>query len=399
MLFGPASRGPILPTRYNDLARIIRNQQRAQMNQGIRNIGKGLLKHGVMGAVGAVAGNYMFPSHTTPDTAKVTEPNATGTKRKRLGISDTGDKKGPNKRLRFDPDDLPGEPGSSESTPREPSDKMATKKRKNSSNNEGSHGDEVPVMPIFGPLSKVVPNFYTVNLPHEESLVFSTNTFAKTNSTPLCRIRLNSIYDPIVGAASNVQPQGRDLWASHFKYYRVLHAKITCTVISIHPPSTAGNDPLWGNFNFGYELLDQDQTLCGDLESFLVAKHCKRSMLGPAVVGQVYNGTSADEYVLSNSQQTFVYNYSPGEWNYHVREQGSEERWTPILQNPSIDHDLAVRLFHLSASAPRTQVNNLALLIGIQYTVQFMEEKEEAYKIRDATVATYTGPGEDAADD
>lgn len=262
----------------------------------------------------------------------------------------------------------------------------------------GTDGEEVPVAKVPRLLPKVIPNHFTVNLPHEYSAFFDPLTFTETNSTPMIRIRLNSIYDPIVGAASNTQPQGRDLWTGYFKYYRVLASHVTCTLMSA-AVGEENNNAAFHSFLWGFELADQDQTICTNRQGFLMTKHAKRELLPVCLTNYVWNGTIMLEKCAKPSMSTVSYSYNPNDWHYHVREQGSEERWTPIAQNPSVDHDLVLRAFHLTSTAPIADGQGFFLMVSINYTVQFMEEKEENYKVRDTSVATYGGTGEDPTDD
>lgn len=268
--------------------------------------------------------------------------------------------------------------------------------------NTGTDGEEVPVAKVPRLLSKVVPNHFTITLPYEFSGDFNPTTFTWTNSTPLLRIRLNSIYDPIVGAASNTQPQGRDLWATHFKYYRVLGCHVECTLFNGLPcTSSSVVNGKTHMFLWGFELADQDQTICTDLPGFLVSKHAKRQLLKAANATAYWDVTAGAVKALpsNRAESTFSYTYSPNDWNYHVREVGSEERWTPIAQNPSVDHDLVIRAFHChSTNAPTSDADGWWLILQVQYVVQFMEEDEAQYKVRDTSAAGYPDGGGGADD-
>lgn len=319
-------------------------------------------------------------------------------KRKKLGISDKDANSGSNKKLRTS--DNPGKGGGV------PPARDSAAKQMPTAAGKGTDGGEVPVMPVPRNISKVVPNYFTINLPYEEKIVTNASVYTLTNSLPVLRIRLNSIYDPIVGTASDTQPQGRDLWAGHFKYYRVLGANVTFTLLTTQEAAKLDTAPTpddfpadRGIFVYGYELCDQDQTICDKLDSFLCAKHCKRAMMGPAVVDRVWNGTTTDTHLRAPARGTLSYNYSPNDWNFHVREVGTEERWTPILQNPSVDHDLVIRMFHLDNTAPDDRTSSLMVLVNINYTVQFMEEKEVAYKTRDGSGANYVSENTTQTDD
>lgn len=266
----------------------------------------------------------------------------------------------------------------------------------------GTDGEEVPVAKVPKLLSKVVPNHFTIDLPYVVLLDVNPGTYLDVNSTPIVRIRLNSVYDPIVGATADVQPQGRDLWASHFKYYRVLGCHVVLTLSNTHPnaqsAATVAKTTHFGAYVWGFELCDQDQTICGTRDAFLVSKHAKRSFIKAAKTHVYYNGATSITIPIEDRSDTISYTYNPNDWNYHIREVGSEERWTPIAQNPSVDHDLVVRAFHCRSDAPISDSNLMALAVQIMYTVQFMEEDEAAYKVRDVSAAAYPDGGGGADD-
>lgn len=270
-----------------------------------------------------------------------------------------------------------------------------------SSTKKGSmSGGEVPVEPIPRSISKVIPNHFTISLPHELVYTFpDPSIFKEANTVIPLRFRMNSIYDPVVGAVSNAQPQGRDLWSGLFKYYRVIGSEITVTLHSAlagwngyNVTPTAGI-ARQGVFLWGYELLDQDSTTCTTRGSFMTAKHVKRQLLYPGA-----NQGTTTTLVEKQSSSTLSFKYDPSEWNYHVQETNSEERWTPIGSNPVVDHDVALRIFHMTSVDPPVNPEAMWVMVYINYIVQFMEENETNYKVRDTSVATYPD-GRGNADD
>lgn len=409
MLFGPASRGPVLPATYNDVPAIIARQRAAERNQALKNFLVKMRRYGLLsqvgvGLAGTIADKFTGGKDTTPVLGPKGEPNTPVKKRKK-----TTDGSGSNKRLRYDSDenDLPGEVGG---TSKKAMPGASGKKRRvpdfeqsfSGPNRAGdaSHGEEVPVMPIDNTFNKIIPNHYTVQLPHELLIpTLNPALYTYTNSVEMIRLRLNSIYDPIVGATSNTQPQGRDLWAAYFKYYRVLACDVTVTLTS-RLPHIDDQRNTKHRFIWGYEVCDQDQSICGNMPGFLVSKHAKRDMLETAPSTYIYDatGSAASVHTTGTSKQTLSFHYEPNKWQYHVREQGSEERWTPIKQNPAVDHDLVFRAFHMDESSTPTSGNAFSLMLSVNYVVQFMEEEESNYKVRDTSVATYGGAGEDATD-
>jgi hypothetical protein len=196
----------------------------------------------------------------------------------------------------------------------------------------------------------------------------------------------------------DIQPQGRDIWASHFKYYRVLHASFKLTFITdAKTDPDQDKRPEHNSFLVGYELTDEDGEISDNMEMFMLTKHAKRQVLKPCMTNHYWNGTTTRSTYQNPSTTSLTYVYNPNSWDYHVEEQGSEERWTPIKQNPSIDHELNVRCMHMDASTAPT--GNISLFITCNYTVQFREATDSFFKTRSTAVATYGGTGEDPTDD
>lgn len=274
-------------------------------------------------------------------------------------------------------------------------------------------GDEVPIIPPPRKISKIVPDYFTVKLPYYVNFNFSVASanIAYANSYSQY-IRCNSIYDPIIGSISNEQPQGRDTWAGLFAYYRVLSSSIHVRFLNMNPsevivretssdpaPTTAQGygDPRNGEYMVGYEMTDSTSaTLSNNQSMFMCTKHAKRVLL-PAAPTMISNDESS-RYVPRYSSATVSYDYAPGNWDYHVQETGVEERWTPIKQNPTNDHVLALRAFHKGSDPLSQKDAGIYCEVYIEYTVQFRETAASLIKTLETSDATYNNPGEDAAD-
>ncbi len=404
MLFGPASRGPILPARYDDIPRIIRNQQRAQFYQGVRGIANGLYRNGFLGAAANIAIHYMAGgSDTTPATKGKAEPNTTGKKRKKLGISDKKNNSGPNKRLRFDEEPTSDNPGEGRGVPpARNEEKMAT---------SGHAEDEVKVIPPPKNISKIHPEYFTVNLPYIAKTSSSNVSNFSGNNTPWAIIRLNSIHDPIrnfrqvtVDAegnpvadpvnTKNSQPQGRDLWAGHFKYYRVLKTYVRLEFWSTRyiDPIIQNSEPYDETYVVGYELIDNDAQISNGSDMFQITKNAKREYLLPAPSMATGNGTASTRGVQHPNMIAMNYTYTPGNFVHHVQEDGVDARWTPIDENPSIEHDMAIRILPLSNTDPTQTHGHLGCIIKLGYDVQFREPVDSFFKTLDTGDATDPDP-------
>lgn len=271
-------------------------------------------------------------------------------------------------------------------------------------------GGEVAVVPPPRKISKIVPDYFTVKLPYYQYFNFSVASanIANANSYAIY-LRCNSLYDPIVGTTSNEQPQGRDTWAAMFAYYRVLSSHIRIRWLNKNPSETIARldsagvgtnygDPFNGEYLVGYEMTDSTSaTLSNNLTMFMCTKHAKRDLLkaGYTVAAPL---TASARTVIGYGEVTSVYNYSPESWDFHVQEQGTEERWTPVKQNPANDHSIALRAFHKGTDNISQKDVSIFCEVYIEYTVQFRETSASLIKTLETSDATYGGAGEDATD-
>ena len=219
-----------------------------------------------------------------------------------------------------------------------------------------NNGDEVPVVPPPRKIAKIHPDYFTIKLPFNHRFEsVDASSFVFNNTIPLLIVRLNSIYDPFKGVRAGAltdpnqeedrQPAGRDLWAAHFKYYRVLSSHVSITFIN-NCITGQGVLPAYGSFLIGYELGDEDMTLSDRIESFRNTKRANRAFLDSAPTQYSWNGVALEGAPGGTSKQTVTYDYNPQTWTHHVEELASDERWTPIDEDPALDHDLIVRAFH-----------------------------------------------------
>lgn len=259
------------------------------------------------------------------------------------------------------------------------------------SSRQGNDGEEVPVIPPPKRISKIAPDYTTIQLPYYAKVLINSSLLGGTN---YLGIRLNSVYDPIVGATVDQQPQGRDQWAGIFNFYRVLQSDVKLTFLNNNYQGGAPDLPSRTIYAVGYELIDAGQEVSNSVDAFMITKHAKRELLGAGDVQQYATGAGASGN--KPSVQVVTHMYRPEMWDYHVQELGTEERWTPILQNPTNDHFMAVRVFDLGGQGIGT--DRMEVLVQINYTVQFREVRQPIIKQLDGTDATYGGAGEDPAD-
>ena len=120
----------------------------------------------------------------------------------------------------------------------------------------------------------------------------------------------------------------------------------------------------------------------------------------PAFEAPFYNGSTAASVTRNDgiSHGAVSYSYNPATWRHHVEEAGVEERWTAINQNPGIDHELHMRMFHMSEITP---AGRISILITGFYTVQFRETLDSFFKSYNVAteIAPYTDTGHSTSDD
>jgi hypothetical protein len=238
---------------------------------------------------------------------------------------------------------------------------------------------EVPVVPPPAKLSKIHPDYLSIDLPFYAKY---TVTPAMVNSNNHIDLRLNSIYDPVVGATTNRQPQGRDRWASAFDFYRVLSCDVKLTLITNEVQGTLSR-PSDDTYVWGYELIEQNGTVSNSVDVFMITKHAKRQMMTKA--SQVVSGATFS--ASSPHASTLTYHYMPQAWDFHVQEVGMEERWTPIGANPSNFHYMAIRIFGLDGQNLAT--DSWEMLVQMDYKVQFREVRASLIKTLDTVNASY----------
>jgi len=311
----------------------------------------------------------------------------------------------------------------------------------------GSDG-EVPIAKVPRAISKIHPDHFNIRLPYVWRANVLNSSCTNAHDEPLVLIRLNSIYDvmkeknsridyqvnpntelasaaltaanandpvaaaiaravidqtaafnPTTTASGAGGPQGRNIWQAHFKYYRVLRTdvKITffnknCEMLTDTGSGPANVGPLRNHYIVGFELVDEDAQLSDTTEMFLMTKNAQRGILPPAHGISIPLNSAGQSYPICSkvSHAVMNYSYDPLNWNYHVEQtSGVETRWTAIGANPTLNHLLAVRMFHLDTAA---QANagwyNLGCMVQIEFEVQFMECLDSFYKTQYNPTAT-----------
>jgi len=289
---------------------------------------------------------------------------------------------------------------------------------------------EVPVAKVPRLIAKIHPDVFNIRLPYYVNFDILNGDVERTNSRPLCLLRLNSIYDvmknthtatdyyvnpypelptvvptaaqtaanannPVANATTQLNvprfdvdggPVGRNIWQGHFKYYRVLRSDVKLTFVNknceygsnIELYPNVDNISAWQNFYaVGYELIDEDGLLCQQEDAFMTAKGVVRDIMMPAMGGERVQVTATPGFATCCAKPAVAvmnYTYHPEAWNMHVEQKGQETRWTAVGSNPALEHLMALRAFHLSDNTQaRSSSKNIGVMVQIEFEVQFRE--------------------------
>jgi hypothetical protein len=268
-----------------------------------------------------------------------------------------------------------------------------------------SNTDEVPLIPEPDRLGKIVQDYTTIILPYWEKTLISSSHVNGTNSID---IRLNSIYDPVIGGLSDRQPQGRDAFAQNYQYYRVIRSHVQAqwhysgarvAGIDFTGPTQSGR-PTDATWVIGWETQNGETgALSNTVDAFMVTKHAHREMMYPVPAGlnQYWKSDTNQEIstVVSEGVNvgTVEYQYDPQGFiqdTGHIQNISKSEFWTPVGENPEHRHVLSLRTFGLNNQA--LIENSMELTLYISYVVQFREYQYNAIKQLDTGDAAYNDP-------
>ena len=158
-------------------------------------------------------------------------------------------------------------------------------------------------------------------MPWFDRIVITTPATAGAQSLGTHVLRLNSIFDPDLTGGVH-QPSGRDKLVTYgYLFYRVLEAQVNLTWIQTTGEEANNNN----HFTIcGYELTDNSSNVYTDFRAFVEAKHTKADLLMPQNTQWEGNQKTVHQ----------SYTYRPESWQYHVQNEGIEERWTPVGTSP-----------------------------------------------------------------
>ena len=227
-------------------------------------------------------------------------------------------------------------------------------------------GDEVAVIPPPSRIALTAPDYFTIELPYAICNIEST---ARSASGENIRVfRLNSIFDPDFLSTAQKRPMGRDTWSQVFDFYRVLKCSMEVVIHNNDDENLTSTDR--DTVIVGLEWGESTTEFSATENAFMEGKQSIAKFLP----GRYETGNTT---VLN-------YTYTPESWDYHVMETSTEERWTPIGQDPTDSHLIAVRAFPLISTDVHPY--SLEYMIRLVYTVQFREVKNNILNEEDTGV-------------
>jgi len=253
---------------------------------------------------------------------------------------------------------------------------------------KGTNGDEVAVVPIPRRLAKSHPDYFSIKLPWYER----TNMgIAGGANKDVYTLRMNSIWDPNKTFSGTHQPLGRDTWAAIYQYYHVIAADITLTFKYERSEVNNDADEVYPTLLVGYQISDDDSEIFDNGQAFVEGKHSKAVLLEPTtVIGRTDASIFTNYTRYEGGSVSMQFHYRPEEWDYHIQSLGSEERWTPIAENPAFNHYIMPSIYYGNnqANAPANTQFRVSCFAHISYTVQFREVFSLLKKSSDDTEVT-----------
>lgn len=232
-----------------------------------------------------------------------------------------------------------------------------------SHNSHDTH--EVPIVPIPKRISKIAPDYFTVELPlHLNFDLDNGNTVESFQKIDFRSIVLNDINDPF-GTSSNVAVRGMQFYKTYFQFYRVLFCNVKMTWFNRRTDITR-------TCAVGWHTSD-DSTANGwnSIRDLFEMKQAKGDILMPLL-------QSGEDFI------THVYKYDHRSWHHHVQTSGLEEKWTPIVGNPTNPRYLHFGNVTMDVGGtnvqPQTHVS-----VEAMFTVQFREVEDSILQTSSTT--------------
>ena len=163
--------------------------------------------------------------------------------------------------------------------------------------------DEAPVVPPPAKVSKIINDYFTIQLPLHYDTRFALAYPGSAIAGGI--INLNTINTPIIGSTHDFR--GRDTWASLFQYYRVLQTDIRFTWFGANANTLVGwslhEDTSHSSWTTRRDMCEAKN---GGFD--LLEAHEADGTITPAF--NTYSGT--------RTRLVQQYTYKPESWDHHV---------------------------------------------------------------------------------
>lgn len=229
--------------------------------------------------------------------------------------------------------------------------------------------DEAMVVPPPAKISKIINDYFTVQLPLHHSTRFAITFVDSSQQGVISKqfINLNTLNTPL-SSSSNRDYRGRNTWAGLFQFYRVLRLDIRFRWHSANTTHMVG----W------HLHEDTDDTGWTTRRDMAEAKHggydfCYAHDRDPGIT-PVFNSTTG-----TKNECIQQYTYSPETWDHHVTKFGDQERWTSVSGSPVVPryiHYGVVSPYNDTFDDPGSVAAFIHCNVDLLLTVQFREAGE-----------------------
>lgn len=188
--------------------------------------------------------------------------------------------------------------------------------------------DRMAVMKLYNQVPKVIPNEIIVRLPYHYH-----NSFDAPAGMASIQYKVNSIFDPdYTNISGNLQPLGRDTWASIFNYYKVLQTKVYFQfgLISIIGNTNSDDLGVGGLPLLVGGMLNLDATIPSGFNNWLMA-----SEAGHSNRQQVFSPVQFVSPIVGEPKTcSFNMDWNPTLFETGILDQSTKDTWTPIGSDP-----------------------------------------------------------------
>lgn len=254
-------------------------------------------------------------------------------------------------------------------------------------------GDEVPVVPPPNKIAKIIPDYTTIKMPWHEYFILTLHGGNTPKNRDVYWFRLNSVQDPSLqflssGTPTSIsthRPNPYATWNTLYKYYRVLETDVHLRfymrkweILRQADRDIGGNIP---SVICGYQLNDDASQEYPNAVACIEGKQSKNMWLDARDMEYIPNkaaGTDLGDYsvVYSGGVRECDFHYDPKKWDYHIRDNVVDQRWTLMSTNPEDSHLIGVHIytpFRSGENLPSNNPVNVRVDVNMTFTVQLRE--------------------------